>query len=90
MEKHCLSLKAKDDAMFKNSSKIPSFVMNQLNTMLNLVVEIIYLQQLEYEMERADLLDEYIFGVGYCGHPSFSYAHIQLEQATTLIISHFQ
>ena len=50
--------------------------------MLNLVVYRIYLQQLEYEMERADLPDDYnLFEIGYCGHPAFSYANIQVEQA---------
>ena len=28
--------------------------------------------------------------IGYCGHPAFPYAHIQLEQATKLIPSKFQ
>ena len=49
--------------------------------MLNPVVDIISLQQLEYEMERADIPD-YLKKIGYCGHPAFSYAHIQLDQAT--------
>ena len=30
------------------------------------------------------------FGIGYCGHPNFPYAHIQIEQANNLILSHFQ
>ena len=59
--------------------------------MLNLVVNRISLQQLEYEMERADLPDDYIFfEIGYCVHPSFPYAHIQLEQDTKSIISNIQ
>ena len=38
-----------------------------------------------------DLPDYYIyFEIRYCGHPAFPYAHIQLEQATKLILSHFQ
>ena len=42
-------------------------------------------------MERIDLPDEYnFFEIGYCGHPDFPYAHIQLEQATKWILSHFQ
>ena len=28
--------------------------------------------------------------IGYCSHPVFPYAHIQLDQATKLILSHFQ
>ena len=54
MNKHCLSLKAKDDALFKIESKSPTFVLNPLKAMLKLVVDIISLQQLEYEMYRAD------------------------------------
>ena len=30
------------------------------------------------------------FGVGYCDYPDFPYTHIQLEQATKLIPTHFQ
>ena len=30
------------------------------------------------------------FLIGYCGHPAFPYAHIQLEKSTKLIPSHFQ
>ena len=42
-------------------------------------------------MERADIPDEYnFFGIGYCGHPAFSYAHIKLDQDTKLILQHFQ
>ena len=53
-----LSLKAKDDAMFKIRSKIPAFAMKQLNAMPNILVDRISIQQLEYEMERADLPDD--------------------------------
>ena len=49
---------------------------------MNLIVDIIYLQQLGYEMERTNLSDGYnCFEIGYCGHPAFPYAHIKLEQA---------
>ena len=61
MKKHCLSLKSKDDELFKIRSKIPAFVLNPLKDMLNLVVYRISLQQLEHEMERADLPDDYFF-----------------------------
>ena len=30
------------------------------------------------------------FGIEYCAHPAFPYAHIQLEQSTKAILSHFQ
>ena len=42
-------------------------------------------------MDCADLPDDYnFFEIGYCGNPTFPYAHIQLEKATKLILSHFQ
>ena len=86
-----LSIKAKDDSLFKIMSKIPAFVLNPLKAMLNLVVDRISLQQLEYEMERADIPDDYnFFEIGYCGPPAFPYVHIKLEQSTKLIISHLQ
>ena len=42
-------------------------------------------------MERDDIPDGYnFFEIGYCGHPDLPYAHIQLEQPTKLITSHFR
>ena len=58
--------------------------------MFNIVVDRIYTQHLEYEIEHVDLPDDYnCFEIGYCGHPAFPYAHMQLEQSPKLIISHF-
>ena len=37
-----------DDAMFNISSKRPDFVLNPLKFILNLVVDRIYIKQLEY------------------------------------------
>ena len=59
MKKYCLSLKAKYDALFKIISKRPTFVQKPLKSVLNLVVDRIFLQQPEYEMERADVPDYY-------------------------------
>ena len=53
-----LSLEEKDDALFKISSNKFAFLLKPLEDMLNLVVDGIYLQQIEYEMERADLPDD--------------------------------
>ena len=65
--------------------------MKPLNTMLYHVLDRLYLQQLEYEMELVDLPDYCIFfEIGYCGHPAFPYARIEQEQATKLILSNFQ
>ena len=55
------------------------------------VVDRLSLQQLEYGIYCADIPDDYnCFDLGYCGHFTFPFAHIQLEQATKLISSHFQ
>ena len=63
--------------------KKTAFVMKSLKAILNHAVDRIYLQQLEYEMRRVDLPEDYnYFEIGYCGHPYFPYSHIQLEQAT--------
>ena len=54
---------------------------------MNPCVDIISIQQIEYEMEHADLTDRYnCFEIRYCGHPDFPYVHIQLEQSTKSII----
>ena len=67
--------------------KIPVFILNPLKYMLNPVVDRISVQKLEYGMERDD--DYNFFEIRYCSHRTFSYLHIQLEQATKLILSHF-
>ena len=42
-------------------------------------------------MDRTDYPVDYNFSqIGYCGPLNLPYAHIQLEQATNLIPSHFQ
>ena len=64
--------------------------MNPLKAILNHAVDRISIQKLECEMERVDLPDDYIFLIEYCGHPTFPYAHIQLEKSNKLIFSHFQ
>ena len=51
--------------------------------MLNLEVDRIYLQQLEYEMDRTDYPVDYnFFLIWYCGHPNFPYTNIQFEQSS--------
>ena len=53
-----LSQKAKDDALFKIRSKRPVFLLKLLKNIPNPVVYSISLQQLEYEMECADIPDD--------------------------------
>ena len=71
--------------------KKSAFVLRLLKAVIKIALDRLSLQQLEYEMERADIPDDYnCFEIGNCGHPAFPYAHIQLDQATKLIPSHFQ
>ena len=59
--------------------------------MLKSVVYRLSLQKLKYEMERADIPEDYnCFEIGYCGHPAIPYAHIQIYQDTKLILYNFQ
>ena len=41
--------------------KIPAFLLKPLKAMLNDVVDIIYIQQLEYEIESVDITNDYNF-----------------------------
>ena len=78
------------DDLFKNGSKITTFVTRPFLTMLYLEVDRISLQQLEYEMNITNYSVKYnFFEIGYCGHPNYIYTNIQLEQARDLISLHF-
>ena len=57
MKIHCLSLKNQDDALLRIGKK-PAFVLRPLNAMLKSEVDRLSLQQLEYEMDHADLPDD--------------------------------
>ena len=61
MKIHCLYLKSEDDALFKNSKKKHAFLLGPLKAMLKIEVDILSLHKLEYEMDRANLPDDYIF-----------------------------
>ena len=72
-----------DYALFRNRQKILAFVLRSLQSMLNFEVEILSLQQLEYEMYHTDYPVNYnCFEIGYCGHPNFSYENVKFKQAT--------
>ena len=58
---HFYSLKIDDDALFKNMSKRPAFVLRPLKSMLNFEVDRLSIQQLEYEMDCTDYPANYIF-----------------------------
>ena len=63
MKKYCLSLKVKDDELFSNRSKNPGIVLKPLNDTINHVVDILCLQQLEYDLSRSFIMkwNELIF-----------------------------
>ena len=91
MKIHCLYIKSEYYALFKNGFLKTAFVLRPLNAFLKSEVDRLSLQQLEYEIDRADLSDDYnCLEIGYYGYPTFPYAHIQLEQANKLILSYFQ
>ena len=58
---HCYYIKNQDDALFKNRSKRPAFLIRPLNYMLNSEVDRLYLQQIEFEMDRTDYPVDYNF-----------------------------
>ena len=58
MKIHCLSLKSEDDALFQNKFLKPAFVIRPLKDMLKSKVDRLSLQQLEYEMDCANLPDD--------------------------------
>ena len=61
MKIHCLSLKAEDDEIFKNRSKKSYFLPRPLKSMLKSEVDRLSLQHLEYEIDCADITDDYHF-----------------------------
>ena len=61
MKFNCHDLKAEDDNLFKNRSRRPTLFKRPLLTMLNLKVDRIFLQKLEYEIYRTDYPSDYIF-----------------------------
>ena len=56
-----LSLKIDADYLLKNISKRPNFVIRPCLNMLNVEVDSISLQELEYEMYRTDYPVDYTF-----------------------------
>ena len=59
--------------------------------MINFEVDRLSLQKLEYEMDCTDYpVDCICLEIGYFGHSNFPYTNIQFNQATNLILSHFQ
>ena len=80
---NCNYIKSEDNALFKNSSKRPAFVLRPLKYILNFEVHRLSLQQLEYKMDHTGYPVDYIYSeIGYFGNPNFPYANIQFKQAT--------
>ena len=67
------------------------FLLRPFLTILNLEVDRISLQKLEYEIDCTEYPVDYnFFETGYCGHPNFPNTNIQLKQASDLLLSDFQ
>ena len=74
---YCYYRKIYDDALFKIRSKRPVFVLRPLKSILDSEVDVLSLQQLEYEIDCNDYTVNYnFFEIGYCGHPNFPYSYI--------------
>ena len=61
MKSNFLSLKIDYNDLFKNSTKIPTFLPRPFLNMLNLKVDRISLHQFEYEIDRTDYPVNYNF-----------------------------
>ena len=61
MNMHGYSFKINDDALFKNRSKKPAFLLTPLKSMLNFKVDRLSIQNLEYEMDRTYYPVDYNF-----------------------------
>ena len=59
-----------DNELFQNRTRKPTFVLCSFQQFLNSKLDILSLQQLEYETDFTDYPDKYnFFELGYCGHP---------------------
>ena len=91
MKFNCHALKLNGDDLFKNSSKISTYVTRPFLTMLILEVDRWSLQQLEDKMDCTYYPVDYnFFEIWYCVRPNPPYTNIHLKQASDLILSHFQ
>ena len=67
------------------------FVLTSFQHFLDSNLDRLSLQKLDFEMGSTGYPDKYnFFELGYCGHPQYPYSNIFLDQASDLILSHFQ
>eukprot|EP00978_Attheya_sp_CCMP212_P038892 scaffold197238_cov26-Attheya_sp.AAC.2 len=92
LKKYCKWLKLKDDELFTRDKKRPQagIALMPLQKVLDPILDRLSLLNLEDELEREDLPDNFrFFEIAYCGHTSCGYARVQKEQAIELLQGHF-
>ena len=91
MDKRFEILIKADNVMFKNRKIFPKFVLTPFQNFLDSKLDILSLQQLEFEMDSTGYPDDYsFFELGYCSHTQFPYSNIFLDQASDFILWQFQ
>ena len=93
LKKHCIALKKKDDNFFTDDETVQDhrIALLPLKSYLDPNLDRISLLDLENEMDREDLPDNFsFFEIAYCGHTPSSYARTQMEQALELLECHFR
>ena len=91
MYNRCEDLIEADNVLFKIRTIKPKFVLTLFQHLLDSKLDRLSLQQPGFEMDSTGYPDDYnFFELGYCGHTQFPYSNIFLDQASDLILSHFQ
>ena len=91
MDRICEELIVADNVLFKNRKTLPICVLAPLRRFMNSKLDRLSLQQLECEMDSTGYPDDHNFSeLVYCGHTQFPHSNIFLDQASALILSHFQ
>ena len=91
MVRQCGNLLEADEVLFKARKFLPQFVLAPLRSFLNLNLDRLSLLQLELEMDSTGYPDDHnFFELGFCGHTQYPHYKIFLDQASALILSHFQ
>jgi hypothetical protein len=91
LKEHCTALKEKDDNFFTDDETVQdhTIALLPLKSYLDQNLDRISLLDLENEMDREDLPDNFsFFEIAYCGHTPSSYARTQMEQALEFLECH--
>ena len=91
MKTRCEFITEADNDLFNFRTIRPKFILTSFQHFLNSKLDRLSLQQFDFEMNSAGYPDKYnFFELGYCAHPQFPYSKIFIDQASDLILSHFQ